>query len=213
MKYKLIFFDLDGTLVDTLIDIMNSTNFMLNKFGLSKKTKEETRELIGGGALNLVKLCLKNTPYSIEEGLKLFVDYYEKHFCDYSQPYNYVKKTLEKLHNNQCIKKIVYTNKPLEISKKIIDKLELKKYFKEIIAPETFGVRKPDPLSVIETLKKFKFAPEDALIIGDSKADIEVSKNASISSIAVTYGYGNYEDIKNADYIIDSFEKIIEILN
>lgn len=208
MNYELVFFDLDGTLFDTLIDITNSVNYMLERFNKSPLSKDLIRNYIGDGAKTLIERVLKNYDISINEGLDLFISYYSNNYLANTKPYDRVVETLKKLGTIN----IVLTNKPLKIAEDIIKKHKLVKYFKLVIGPETFGIKKPDPMAIFEVSKKFNISLDKCLLVGDSSIDIECAKNANIFCCCVSYGYGSYDDISKADKIIENFDEILKIL-
>ena len=211
MRFKMIFFDFDGTLVNTLPDIALSVNTVLNRHGFDQIAEKIIQSYIGEGSCDLIKKCLKLLNIDMGKYGEIhreFLEYYAENSSIKSYLYEDVKETLEKI---DC-KKSIYTNKPLKITYKISEKFFLKSLFDEIISPEVYGVKKPDPLAVIKISEKYGLNFNEILLVGDSKYDIKCSKNAGIKNCIVTYGYGQLDEIKNADILIDKFSEIINIL-
>jgi phosphoglycolate phosphatase len=213
MNYKLIFFDFDGTLVDTLPDIAASTNFMLNKMGYPSIDSEIVKKNVGNGARILVKNCISiyNENLSekeLNEGLDFYLKYYKEHFIDKTRLYEGVLDTLKKLKTINFI----YTNKPFAITEKIVNTLKIGEYFKKIIAPETYNLRKPDPKPVFIIRDEYKIDLNQMLLVGDSKYDIQAAENAGISACIVSYGYAEADEIEGSPIIIDKFQDLLKIL-
>ncbi len=208
MSIKLIFFDLDGTLVDSLKDLTASLNFVMNKYGFDPYTEDDVKKFIGSGARELIRKSFLSKNVSVSEALKLFITHYTDNCTVNTGPYEGVVETLEKLETIN----IVLTNKPLVMSEKIIDALDLRKFFREIISPESFNVKKPDPLPVNAILEKYGITKEEAIMIGDSSVDVECGKLAGIRVITVNYGFADIEEIKESYKIIKNFKDILNII-
>jgi phosphoglycolate phosphatase len=213
MKYKIIFFDFDGTLIDTLPDIAIAVNKSMEHYGLKDLPISLIRGFIGEGSKVLINKCIE-----VQENIAIndntdqihefFLKYYRKNYFIRSALYPGV---LESLHKINCIK-IVYTNKPYLITGKICKKTGISDTINEIISPEVYKVKKPDPLPVFKTAKKYNVSLNEILLVGDSMYDIKCSKNAGIKNCIVRYGYSNPDDIKNADILIDKFDEILNII-
>jgi len=210
MPFKLIIFDLDGTLVDTSRDITNALNYALNSFGLKSFTVEETVKMIGEGISRLIEKVLGQENLQLkDEVIKKFLDYYSEHLIDYSKVYPYVRETLEKLNG---YKKAVISNKRENLSTKLLDKLDLLKYFDFVVGSDTTSERKPSAIPVIHVFKKLGVEPQETMMVGDSDYDIEAGKKAGVKTAGVTYGYREKQYLMDADYIIDSFKDLLPIL-
>ena len=196
MKYKLAIFDLDGTILDTLQDLTDSTNYVLNTNGYPIHTIDEVRRYVGNGIYLLIKRALpKGTDEKeIQRLFEQFVSYYKDHCAIKTKPYEGIKDLLVSL-KEKGIKRAVVSNKGDFAVKILIDK-----YFPdlfEISVGQKDGVRKkPYPDSVNEVLKELDCKNQDAVYIGDSEVDIQTAMNANMECISVSYGFRSKDFLK-----------------
>ncbi len=211
MTIKLILFDLDGTLVDTVTDIRNALNYALNPYGTKNLSVEQTKKLIGEGINRLIEKSLGKEGIQWRDvAITRFLDYYSKHLIDNSTVYPCVRETLEKLSG---YKKAIISNKKEDLSRDLLEKLDLLKHFELIIGSDTASERKPSAVPVIYALAKFNIGPHEAVIVGDSNYDIEAGEKAGVKTIAVTYGYRERRYLLDADHIINSFNDLLPVLD
>lgn len=213
MPIKLIIFDLDGTLIDSSIDITEAINYAIKPYGLSPLTRKNTIKLVGEGISRLIEKLLSATPFhdNIEvrnSVMDRFLEYYSAHLLDNTKDYPGVRETLERLRN---YKKVVISNKREALSRRIIQELDLN-FFDMIIGSDSTPEKKPSPLPILKVLAEFEIRPEEAIIVGDSNLDIEAGRAAGLITVAVKYGYRPYDMIKHADYVIDRIEDLLDIL-
>lgn len=188
---KAVIFDLDGTLLNTLDDLADSTNYALSKFGYPTRTIDEVRQFVGNGVAKLIERAIpegKNNP-NFEKCLAIFKENYAQNMYNKTAPYNGIIEMLSNL-KSKGIKIAVVSNK-FDLAVKEL----CKKYFEEFIdfaagENEAQGIRKkPAPDTVISVLNKFNFASEDAVYVGDSDVDIMTAKNSKMPCISVTWGF------------------------
>lgn len=188
---KTVIFDLDGTLLNTLDDLADSTNYALSKFGYPTRTIEEVRQFVGNGVAKLIERAIpegKNNP-NFEKCLAIFKENYAQNMYNKTAPYNGIIEMLSNL-KSKGIKIAVVSNK-FDLAVKEL----CKKYFEGFIdfaagENEAQGIKKkPAPDTVISVLSEFNFAPEDAVYIGDSDVDIMTAKNSKMPCISVTWGF------------------------
>lgn len=188
---KAVIFDLDGTLLNTLDDLADSTNYALSKFGYPTRTIEEVRQFVGNGVAKLIERAIpegKNNP-NFEKCLSIFKENYAQNMYNKTAPYNGIIEMLSNL-KSKGIKIAVVSNK-FDLAVKEL----CKKYFEGFIdfaagENEAQGIKKkPAPDTVISVLNKFNFAPEDAVYVGDSDVDIMTAKNSKMPCISVTWGF------------------------
>lgn len=217
---KAIFFDLDGTLIDSAPDLANSINYMLTQLNLPTKDVDIVRKWVGNGAQTLVKRALSSNVQIdpnldnelFEKAFPIFMEHYKDNICVNTHLYEHVHHTLKKLYESGYILTII-TNKPYEFIEPIINTLEIEKYIRLYIGANSVEKKKPDPMPLLYTVSQLDLDINDCVMVGDSKNDIIAAQNANIHSIAVTYGYNYNEDITlyKPDRVIDSFEKLLEI--
>lgn len=206
MRLKLLIFDLDGTLVNTSKDITNAINYALKIYGFEELNVETTKKIVGEGITKLIeKITGENNPKEVNEIAEKFIQYYSDHPIDYSYVYPGV---IEALNMLSMFRKAVVSNKREKLSIKILELLDLLKYFNLIVGSDTAPERKPSPVPIFYVLEKMKIEPEQAAIIGDSIFDIEAGKKAGIKTIAVTYGFREKHELLDADFIIDDLRQL-----
>lgn len=188
---KAVIFDLDGTLLNTLDDLADSTNYALSRFGYPTRTIDEVRQFVGNGVAKLIERAIpegKNNP-NFEKCLAIFKENYAQNMYNKTAPYNGIIEMLSNL-KSKGIKIAVVSNK-FDLAVKEL----CKKYFEEFIdfaagENEAQGIKKkPAPDTVISVLNEFNFAPEDAVYVGDSDVDIMTAKNSKMPCISVTWGF------------------------
>jgi phosphoglycolate phosphatase len=188
-----IVFDLDGTLVDTAPDLINALNFVLAREGLAPVPLQSARNMIGAGARKLIErgLELEGRSMSFEEVTKLtgdFIDYYAAHIADASRPFEGLERALDDL-GARGYRFAVCTNKLEWLSKRLLDQLGLSARFSAICGADTFGVSKPDPAILRQTIARAGGELSSAIMVGDAGPDIGVARRAGIPVIGVEFGY------------------------
>lgn len=188
---KAVIFDLDGTLLNTLDDLADSTNYALSKFGYPTRTIEEVRQFVGNGVAKLIERAIPEgeNNSNFEKCLSIFKENYAQNMYNKTAPYNGIIEMLSNL-KSKGIKIAVVSNK-FDLAVKEL----CKKYFEGFIdfaagENEAQGIKKkPAPDTVISVLNEFNFAPEDAVYVGDSDVDIMTAKNSKMPCIIVTWGF------------------------
>lgn len=212
MPVELIIFDLDGTLIDSSIDITNAINYAIEPYGVKPITIEETIGLVGEGITRLMeKIVDRSQTKEIDKDILVdrFLQHYSTHLVDKTTVYPGVRETLERLEG---YKKAVISNKREALSTRILSDLGLLKYLDLVVGSDTTPERKPSPIPILHVLSKLNIKSENAIIIGDSNFDIEAGKAAGIKTIAVTYGYRPLDLLIGADFIINKIDELVDIL-
>lgn len=206
MPVRLIIFDLDGTLVDSSIDITNALNYAVEPYGIRPLKAEDTIKMVGEGISRLIEKLIAGSftgsePGSMKDALtERFLEHYTAHIIDYTRAYPGVRETLERLSG---YKKAVISNKREALSRKTLEGLELMRFFNYVVGSDTTPEKKPSPVPVLKVLNELSVIPEEAVMVGDSNYDVDAGKAAGVTTVAVTYGYKPVEMIRHADYMID----------
>lgn len=214
MKYSLAIFDLDGTILNTLDDLADSCNVILQKYGFPLHSYEEIKYMVGNGIPKLIERALpQGTEKSIfEKVLSDYISYYDKH-CDIkTAPYPGIIEAINQM--KKCGMKVcVNTNKIQEAADVLCSK-----YFPgvfDVVAGGSINAKpKPAPDGVNKILKFFDFKAQDGVFIGDSDVDIQTGKNAGMDSIGVAWGFRGYDFLKNhnAQKVVKNCDELLQAL-
>jgi phosphoglycolate phosphatase len=208
-----IVFDLDGTLIDTAPDLINSLNFTLAQNGLETVPYDEARPMIGGGARAMIgrALAANGRDYSSVSVDRLygpFVAHYAEHIADRSRAFPHVEAALDRLADAGH-RLAVCTNKLEWLSLRLLERLNMAQRFAAICGQDTFGVQKPDPKVLRETVVRAGGKPERAIMVGDSITDIRTARAANVPIIAVDFGYTDVPIATlHPDRVISSFAEL-----
>lgn len=214
---RVLIFDLDGTLIDSKLDLALSVNGMLEYMDRAPLSSERIYSLVGNGVQVLVRRALNEgaegdtTDADVDRGLAYFLSYYRAHMLDNTVAYPGVREGLESLSGCPMA---VLTNKPVNFSKEILDGLGLSRYFRFVYGGNSFERKKPDPMGVQRLLRDLNSAPQDAMMVGDSDVDVRTARNAGIWACGVTYGLG-IEGLRAnpPDLFLDSLAELPAYLN
>jgi phosphoglycolate phosphatase len=188
-----IVFDLDGTLIDTAPDLIDTLNITLKREGLQPVAYEKARPMIGGGARGMIERALGAEGRSVEKSgvdrmFSEFIEYYAAHIADRSRPYPKLEETLDFLAAaGHCL--AVCTNKIEWLAVKLLNTLDLANRFACICGQDTFKVMKPDPEILLGTIRRAGGDLKQTVMVGDSGTDIRTARNANIPIVAVDFGY------------------------
>jgi phosphoglycolate phosphatase len=210
---RIVVFDLDGTLVDTAPDLINALNFILAREGLAPVPLHAARNMIGAGARKLLErgLELEGRTVSLAELDRLtddFINHYAEHIADASRPFDGLEAALDDLESSGY-RFAVCTNKLEWLSKRLLDRLNLSPRFAAICGADTFGVSKPDPAILRQTIARAGGELSSAIMVGDAGPDVGVARRAGIPVICVSFGYTEVPvaDLK-PDRVIDHMREL-----
>jgi phosphoglycolate phosphatase len=223
-QIRLLIFDLDGTLVDSRVDLANSVNAMLRHYGRPELPLDVIGSYIGNGAPMLVRRALGDPDDEnfLQEAVLYFMSYYREHKLDTTYVYAGIKESLDAIldsHNGHSVtpgrplKMAVLSNKPVGPSRGIVDALGLRPYFFQVYGGNSFHTKKPDPAGVQALLTESEAEAHETVIIGDSDVDILTARNAGAYSLGVTYGLAPHtlEDAP-PDVLIDHPQELTDVL-
>jgi phosphoglycolate phosphatase len=185
---------------------------MLVETGREPLHEDTVSSYIGHGAPRLVARALGNgaTEEECERALKFFLAHYDEHKLDSTCAYPGVAEALEELRNFPMA---VLTNKPVRVSRRILEGLGLAKYFRTVYGGNSFETKKPDPLGAMRILEEFNTAPAEALIVGDSEVDVQTARNTGTFAAAVNYGFGTHDRAAYpADVYLDRLKDLVPLL-
>jgi phosphoglycolate phosphatase len=194
---KLVIFDLDGTLIDSRLDLIHSVNATLRHFERPELPGDVVASYVGDGAPMLVRRALGDPEDEafFKRALEFFLSYYREHKLDHTVVYAGIPEALRQIQSNGAgtsgapRKMAVLSNKPVNPSRAIVEALGLADFFVHVYGGNSFETKKPDPLGVRTLLKETNTAPGEAMIVGDSSIDVLTGKNAGIATCGVTYGF------------------------
>lgn len=216
-KIRLIMFDLDGTLVDSVPDLAFAIDAMLLDMGRPFAGLLKVKRWVGNGAAMLVKRALSDNFIPVEldelvyqEGYALFLKYYQQVNGKRSELYPYVLKTLVQLRETIPYLALI-TNKPEQFTQPLLDRHELPT-FDLVICGDTLATRKPDPAPLLHCLEKLGCTTDETVMVGDSINDIKAAKAAGVPIVCVNYGYHQGENLLDhwPDKLIESFDDLIK---
>lgn len=206
---KLVIFDLDGTLADTLKSISTAANLTLEKHGYEGYNQDAYRYFVGNGAINLIRECLKGRGVSDEEIFERVYHTYQEVFEEYCMyqvvPYEGICELLDKL-KEQGVLCCVNTNKPQDRTLDVIYSLFGKDIFSMLVGVIDQRKRKPSPEGVFYILDTLKIAKEDAIYIGDTCTDMKTGKSAGVFTVGALWGFRDRKELEenHADAIIET---------
>ncbi len=218
---KLIAFDLDGTLLDSVPDLAIAADQAVRELGYPSVSEAQVRDYVGNGADVLIARCLSQSlditpdlsPSLRQQARTLFDTYYAQTGHRLSHLYPNVKQTLSQLHQAGFILALV-TNKPSQFVPDVLAQHGLTEWFSDVIGGDTFSQKKPDPMALNWLVNKYQLSPEQMLMVGDSKNDILAAHNAGCASFGLTYGYNHGEPIANVnpDVVADDIAQLLDVV-
>jgi phosphoglycolate phosphatase len=210
---ELLIFDLDGTLIDSKLDLAHAVNATRARMGEPPLAHELIFSYVGSGAPVLIRRAFPGaSEEQLAASLQYFLDYYREHMLDYTVLYPGVRETLEQLDNGQR-RLAVLTNKPVRISGDILDGLGVGRHFFRVYGGNSFEQKKPHPIGVETLLRETGARKERTVMVGDSAVDIQTARNAGISCCGVTYGFQPESlDENPPDFLIERMDQIFAAL-
>lgn len=215
---KLVIFDLDGTLIDSRLDLVHSVNAALRHIGRPELPDEVIASYVGDGAPILIQRALGGEHVDeavVRQGLECFLSYYRAHKLDHTTVYPGIAEALAAVQssgNGTPRKMAVLTNKPVIPSRAIVEALGLGAFFSQIYGGNSFATKKPDPEGAHKLLEESGVRPEQAAIVGDSHVDIETGRNAGLWTVGVSYGFAPHTlESVTPDLSIDMPKELAEV--
>jgi phosphoglycolate phosphatase len=227
---KLVIFDLDGTLIDSRLDLVHSVNAALRHIGRPELPDEVIASYVGDGAPILIQRALGGEIVDdalVRQGLQFFLSYYREHKLDHTTVYGGVFEALQSIQNSPrqgsngnhrpnsngvTRQMVVLTNKPVVPSRAIVEALGMGPFFSQIYGGNSFATKKPDPEGARKLLEESGVRPEETVIVGDSHVDVETGQNAGLWTVGVTYGFAPHTLHGNPpDVLVDTPGELVEV--
>ena len=215
---KLVVFDLDGTLIDSRLDLVHSVNAALRHIGRPGLPDDVIASYVGDGAPILIQRALGGEAVEeaiVRQGLQFFLSYYREHKLDHTTVYDGVKEALavlQRTSNGEPRKMAVLSNKPVIPSRAIVEALGLGPFFVQIYGGNSFATKKPDPEGARRLLEEFKVRPEETVIVGDSHVDVETGRNAGLWTMGVSYGFAPHTlEQASPDVLVDTPQEMADL--
>ena len=218
-KPKLILIDLDGTLVDSVPDLVFSVNSMMEQIGRSTYEESHVRNWVGNGVERLVKRALLDAldgeppEADFEKAYPLFMTSYDEHNGERSQLYPGIREGIDQLkaagYQLGCV-----TNKAAQFTIPLLKALGIHDDMGIIISGDTLPKKKPDPMPLLHAAEHFGVGPDESMMVGDSMHDVAAARAAGFQAVSVPYGYNHGQDIREAkpDVVIDSLADLHKLL-
>jgi phosphoglycolate phosphatase len=209
---NLLIFDLDGTLIDSKVDLVHSVNAARGLMMLPPISEELVSSYVGNGAPVLMRRALgpEANEADVQRALEYFLGYYREHMLDNTRLYPGVKDALDRLHKAGS-NMAVLTNKPVRISRELVNRIGLGDHFFRVYGGNSFEQKKPDPIGVEALLRESGIARERAVMVGDSGVDIRTARNANIRACGVTYGFQPEGFVQDPpDIVVDDMNELVD---
>ncbi len=210
----LLIFDLDGTLIDSKLDLAISVNAALGHLGREALPNEEVFSYVGNGAPVLLRRSLGEdaTDDEVRQALQFFMEFYRNHMLVNTKLYPGVREALD-VFRAEGVQMAVLTNKPEKISQAIIDGIGLGEHFFRVYGGNSFEQKKPDPVGINSLLEEAGASRENTLMVGDSAVDVQTARNARIPVCGVTYGI-QPESLETdpPDFFVDSLMELVPLV-
>ena len=217
-RLRLLIFDLDGTLIDSRLDLIHSVNAMLRRLGRPELPGDVIASYVGDGAPMLVRRALGDPDDQsiVQTALDYFMAYYREHKLDHTHVYSGIVDALRTLKQSANGKRqlAVLSNKPVGPSRAIVEALGMKEFFFEIYGGNSFATKKPDPMGARQLMTQTGSRPEETLMVGDSSIDVLTARNAGLWSLGVTYGFAPQSlDLTPPDVSVDHPDELAAVLS
>lgn len=211
---KLAVFDLDGTLVDSLSDIAEATNYALRSLNMPEHELSKFNYMVGNGIKKLIERALPDDKQDLfDEALKIYNDYYNQYYTVKTYAYEGITETLETLKKNGVLLAVA-SNKTHAFAKNVINHYFGNNLFSMVCGKSEGVPTKPDPTVVLNIMKKLNAKPENCFMIGDTSVDINTGKNAGFKTIGCLWGFRTQQELEDAgaDYIAKAPNDILKYI-
>jgi len=210
MRYKAVLFDMDGTVLDTLTDLTNAVNHILDEYGMPRRTPREVASFLGNGAATLLRKSVPpDTPEAqLAEMLRVYQPWYDSHCAIYTAPYPGILALMQSLRA-AGVKQAVISNKQDSAVKHLAAE-HFPGLLETAVGESATVRRKPNPDAVLAALREMALSPEDAVYVGDTEVDLRTAENAGLACAIVGWGFRTEEELRvaGAERIFYSAEEL-----
>ena len=208
----LLIFDLDGTLIDSRLDLAHAVNATRAFMGLAPLEHDTVYQYVGNGAAVLIQRALGDlgSEENVGRALPFFLGYYSEHKLDFTELYPGVRETLDKFRA-AGIPMAVLTNKPVRISVAIVEELGLGEHFMRVYGGNSFEQKKPHPIGIETLMAETGIPAAETMMVGDSAVDVQTARNAGVQCCGVTYGFQPETLVQDPpDLLVDRMEQLAD---
>lgn len=209
---NLLIFDLDGTLIDSKVDLVHSVNATRGLMKLPPISEDLVSSYVGNGAPVLMRRALgpEASDADVQRALEYFLGYYREHMLDNTRLYPGVKGALDRLREAGT-KMAVLTNKPVRFSRALVEGLGLREHFFQVYGGNSFEQKKPDPIGIEMLLRESGVARDRTIMVGDSGVDVRTARNANIRACGVSYGFQPEAFVEDPpDLVVDDMNELAD---
>ena len=215
---ELVIFDLDGTLIDSRLDLVHSVNAALRHIERAALPDDVIASYVGDGAPYSDSACAGRRGGDdalVREGLQFFLSYYREHKLDHTTVYGGMQEALETIQNSgngSPRQMAVLTNKPVVPSRAIVEALGMGRFFTQVYGGNSFATKKPDPEGARKLVEEHGVLPVEAAIVGDSHVDVETGRNAGLWTVGVSYGFAPHTlEGSPPDVLVDAPDELADV--
>ena len=208
----LLIFDLDGTLIDSRLDLAQAVNATRRHMGKEPLENERVYSYVGNGAPVLIRRAMgeQATEAELQEALEYFMEYYGDHDLDFTTLYPGVKESLDRLLAAEK-RMAVLTNKPVRMSRSIVKGLGVAEHFVQVYGGNSFEFKKPNPIGIEALMRETGIDRARTMMIGDSSVDVQTARNAGVQCCGVTYGFQPETLVDPApELVVDRMEDLVD---
>ncbi|MFN7920715.1 MAG: HAD-IA family hydrolase [Bryobacteraceae bacterium] len=211
---QLLIFDLDGTLIDSQLDLVNSVNATRAHMGMAPLEQKRIASYVGNGAPVLIRRALGETASDadVARGLEYFLAYYREHMLDHTRLYPGVRETLDELRDAGR-RMAILTNKPVRFSEGIIEGLGLTGHFLRVYGGNSFPEKKPHPIGIETLMREAGVERGGTMMVGDSAVDVKTARNARVKAVGVTFGFQPETFVEHPpDVLIENMRELVPLV-
>lgn len=211
---RLLIFDLDGTLIDSQLDLANSVNAARAHLGMGAIANELVYSYVGNGAPVLIRRALgpEASESDVDRALQFFLAYYRDHMLDHTRLYPGVREALDRLHEAGKLLAVL-TNKPVRFSEALMSGLGLGSHFQRIYGGNSFAEKKPHPIGIDTLLNDLSATATETIMVGDSSVDIRTARNAGTGACGVTFGFQPETFLEHPpDFLVDDMRELADLV-